>query len=73
VKKNPNSYFLKSWRGFFKFKNIIFGIKFTTMDEKKTKTEMEMQDTSWKQIKGGVMLLGIILIGVYAYKNFIKK
>jgi hypothetical protein len=43
------------------------------MDEKKTKTEMEMQDTSWKQIKGGVMLLGIILIGVYAYNNFIKK
>ena len=43
------------------------------MNENKTKTEMEMQDTSWKQIRGGVMLLGIILIGVYAYNNFIKK
>jgi hypothetical protein len=59
--------------GVFKFKNIIFEINFINMNENKTKTEMEMQDTSWKQIKGGVMLLGIILIGVYAYNNFIKK
>jgi hypothetical protein len=59
--------------GVFKFKNIIFEINFINMNENKTKTEMEMQDTSWKQIRGGVMLLGIILIGVYAYNNFIKK
>ena len=38
-----------------------------------TKTEMEMQDFSSKQIKSGLMLVGIILLGVYVYKNFIKN
>ena len=34
---------------------------------------MEMQDFSSKQIKSGLMLVGIILLGVYVYKNFIKN
>lgn len=42
------------------------------MEENKTKTQMEMQDFSWENIRGGVILLGVILVGVYAYKKFVK-
>ncbi len=37
-----------------------------------TKTEIENQDFSWQNIKGGVILLGVILLGVYAYKKLKK-
>ena len=37
-----------------------------------TKTEIENQDFSWQNLKGGVILLGVILLGVYAYKKLKK-
>ena len=37
-----------------------------------TKTEIENQDFSWQNLKGGIILLGVILLGVYAYKKLKK-
>ena len=37
-----------------------------------TKTQSEMQDFSFQNLKGGIILLGVILLGVYAYNKFKK-
>jgi hypothetical protein len=48
------------------------------MDEQKplsqmTKTELEMQDTSWQNIGSFMVLFGVIILGTYLYEKYKKK
>jgi hypothetical protein len=38
-----------------------------------TKTEIEMQDFSWENIRGMAVVFGILILGVYAYGKLSKK
>jgi hypothetical protein len=38
-----------------------------------TKTELEMQDFSWENIRGMAVVFGILILGVYAYGKLAKK
>jgi len=34
-----------------------------------TKTQLEMQDFSWKNIRGFAIVLGVIVLGAYIFKK----
>jgi hypothetical protein len=38
-----------------------------------TKTELEMQDTSWQNIGSFMALFGVIILGTYLYEKYKKK
>jgi hypothetical protein len=38
-----------------------------------TKTEIEMQDFSWENIRGMAVVFGILILGVYAYGKLTNK
>jgi hypothetical protein len=38
-----------------------------------TKTELEMQDTSWQNIRGMFIFFGVIILGVYVAGKLSKK
>lgn len=38
-----------------------------------TKTEIEMQDFSWQNIRGMAIVFGILILGVYAYGQYKKR